>query len=392
MGNPVLIGKKLTLKRSSLTSIEGELNALISKRSELEVAIDAAKTDEDLAAVEQDIDTNEENITTKEDEKSNLEGEIEGLEEALEASNRKKPTKIKKRNKNTDVETRDAIDEFVRSKGLTRDGYTSVDGGALIPEELLPPRKALEDVVDLTKYVNRVPVTRPSGSYPVIQKSGSKMVSVAELEKNPELGKPVITDVDYKVATYRGYIPVSQEVIDDADYDITGMIAEEIKDQDLNTKNAAISTIFKSAIAKDVVGLDGIITLLNTEIKQVYKVKVFVSSSLFNELDLLKDANGRYLLQDDITVASGKRIKGREIVILDDDMIGETAGDLVGFVGDAKEFCTLFDRKQASVKWTNNDIYGELLAGYVRFDTKKVDNEAGFYITYTSGEEEVPEV
>lgn len=213
------------------------------------------------------------------------------------------------------------------------------------------------------------------------------MTSVVELASNPELAKPTFTEVSYDIETYRGYIAVSQEAIDDADYDLTGLIVDDIADQDLNTKNAKIASIFKTATAKAVSGLDGIVTLLNTGFKNVYGIKFYVSSSLFNALDLLKDKNGRYLLQDDITVQSGKRIKGREVIVLDDDVIGAKAGDLVGFVGDAKEFCTLFNRKQASVKWVDNEIYGQLLAGYVRFDAKKVDDEAGYYITYTDAVE-----
>ena len=97
----------------------------------------------------------------------------------------------------------------------------------------------------------------------------------------------------------------------------------------------------------------------------------------------MKDNNGRYLLQDDITVESGKRLFGKEVVVLDDDMIGNADGELVGFVGDPKAFCTLFDRKRASVKWVDNDIYGQLLAGFVRFDVVATDTEAGYYVTFT---------
>src|SRR5699024_6726665 len=187
--------------------------------------------------------------------------------------------------------------------------------------------------------------------------------------------------------TYRGYIPISQEAIDDADYDVVGLIADDIKDQEKNTKNDQIAEIWKSAPAKDVTGLDGLVTMFNKDFKQVYNVKAFVSASLYNELDLLKDKEGRYLLQDDITVASGKRIKGKEIVVLDDDVIGAKEGDLVGFIGDAYEFTTLFDRKQSSVKWVDHNIYGQLLAGFVRFDIQKVDESAGYYITFTPDEE-----
>jgi len=384
MPNPILIGAKLKLKRDALSALEGKLTDLLAKRSEFEAAIESAENDEDLSVIEQSMDDNDKDIETKEEEKTTLEEEIEELEKELETSNRKSPKKGVKRTMPTNIETREAINAYVRDKDQTRAGFTSVEGGALIPEELLAPKKELVDTVDLTQYVRTVPVNRGSGKYPIIKKSNGKMIAVAELAKNPELAKPTFVEVNYDIETYRGYIPVSQEAIDDTDYDVAGLIAEDIRDQDLNTKNAQIAAIFKSATPKAVTGLDGIVTLLNTGFKQVYTVKFYVSSSLFNELDLLKDGNGRYLLQDDITVASGKRIKGREVVVLDDDMIGAAEGDLVGFVGDAKEFCTLFNRKQASVKWTDNDIYGQLLAGFVRFDVEKVDDQAGYYITYTS--------
>lgn len=196
----------------------------------------------------------------------------------------------------------------------------------------------------------------------------------------------------YDIETYRGYIPVSQEVIDDADYDVTGLIAEEIADQELNTRNAAIAAVLKTAPAKTVTGLDGLKAVFNKDIKKVYNVKAIISASLYNELDTLKDNNGRYLLQDDITVDSGKRLFGKEVVVLDDTMIGAVEGDLVGFVGDPKAFCTLFDRKRASVKWVDNDIYGQLLAGFVRFDVVATDTEAGYYVTFTPDTQNVPEV
>lgn len=385
MGNPVLIGAKLNLKRSSLHTAGEKITELLAKRSELEASIDGVESEEDLAAIEASVKENDEAIETAEVEKTTLENDITELESELEESNRKKPKAGVKRNMANQMETRDAINAFVKSKGAIQEraGFTSVEGGALIPEELLAPKKELVDTLDLTQYVRRVPVNSGSGKYPVISKSGGKFIAVAELAKNPELAKPTMKEVKYDIETYRGYIPVSQEAIDDADYDVTGLIAEDIRDQEQNTKNAQIAAILKTATPKAVTGLDGIITMFNKDFKNVYNTKAFVSSSLFNELDLLKDKNGRYLLQDDITVPSGKRIKGKEVVVLDDDVIGTLDGDLVGFFGDAFEFITLFDRKQASVKWTDNDVYGQLLAGFVRFDVKSVDDAAGYYVTFT---------
>lgn len=383
--NPVILSAKLNMKRSALSKMDEEIKQLLAKRSELAESVEAIENEEELAAIENEVNENDQAIADQEDKKSKLEEEIQGLEKQLEELNAKSPDKQKgdERKMPEKVEVRDAINAYVKSKGQTREGFKTVDGGALVPEELLPPVKAPEDVVDLSKLITERKVNRGAGKFPVIKKSGSKMISVAELEANPELAKPTISDVPFDIETYRGYIPVSQEVIDDADYDITGLIADEIADQELNTKNSAIAAILKTAPAKAVTGLDGLKTVFNVDIKKVYNAKAIISASLYNTLDTMKDANGRYLLQDDITVASGKRLFGREVVVLDDTMIGTNDGDLVGFVGDPKAFATLFNRKQASVKWVDHNVYGQLLAGFVRFDVVATDTEAGFYITFT---------
>lgn len=379
----LMLAKKIESLRSALNEYLEEEQKLTTRSTELEAAIEEAGTDEEITAVEDEVEKLEKEKTELEEKKSKLEGEIAELEGELEQLNSKKPSNNQRNKGGEDkMEVRQAINEYVKNKRAV-EGFTSVEGGALIPEELLTPEKAPEDVIDLSKLVKRVPVKSGSGKYPVIKKSGSKMVSVAELAANPELAKPTITEVDYSIDTYRGYIPVSQEVIDDADYDVTGLIADEIADQELNTKNAAIATVLKTATPKAVTGLDGLKSVFNKDIKKVYNAKAVISSSLYNELDTLKDNDGRYLLQTDITVASGKRLFGKEVVVLDDDMIGTNAGDLVGFIGDPRAFCSLFDRKRVSVKWVDNDVYGQLLAGFVRFDVEVTDTDAGFYVTYT---------
>lgn len=380
----LMINKKLEQSRGSLESFVDEEKGLEIRKSELEVAIREAETDEEIETVTDSVEELEKEKADLEEKKSKLEEEIKALEKELEEYKSKEPNNAERNRGGEDkMEIREAINNYVRSKGETRDGFTSVEGGALIPEELIAPQKVLEDVVDLAKLVNVAKVNNRAGKYPVIKKSGSVMASVAELAANPELAKPTITEVPFDIETYRGYIPVSQEVIDDADYDVAGLIAEEIADQELNTKNAAIATVLKAAAAKAVTGFDGLKAVFNVDLKRVYTPKAVVSASLFNELDTTKDNNGRYLLQDDVTVASGKKLFGHEVVVLDDDIIGTIAGDLKGFIGDPKSFCTLFDRKRASVKWVDNDVYGQLLAGFVRFDVEKTDEEAGFYVTFT---------
>lgn len=386
----LMLAKQIADKEKELEEIRGKDADFETREKELETSINEANTEEERSTVDDAITKFTEEKEAHEERKSELEtelGELRGKMKEYEKApeKREKEKDMGKRSEEIE-EARSAINAFVKSKGQVREGgFKEADAGILIPVEILAPQEKPEDIVDLKNYVKNVSVNSASGKYPVIAKSGSKMSTVEELEQNPELSKPKISNIDYSIATRRGYIPISQEAIDDADYDVTGLIRDEINDQSRNTRNTDIATVLKSATAKSVTGLDGLKDLVNKEIKKVYPVKFIISASLYAELDKLKDKNGRYLLQDSITSSSGKMLFGKEVIVLDDEMIAG-AGELKGFVGDPKSFCAFFDRKQTSVEWVDNQIYGKLLAGIVRYDVKKTDTNAGFYITYTPGE------
>ncbi|QAT23850.1 phage major capsid protein [Enterococcus faecium] len=315
--------------------------------------------------------------------------ELEEKEEVPPIPPKKDEKKKEKENRSMEVilddkkekETR-SINQFIRTKGEMRDGLTTVGAEAVIPiDRITKPEKQPETVVDLRQHVGRVPVTTGTGSYPILKANKNKMISVAELAKNPALANPEFTKVNYEIETYRGYIPVSQESLDDSDIDLSGLVAEHIQRQSLNTSNAEIAAKLQTAPAKTVTTIDDLKDIVNVAIDPAYAAKIIASQSFFNELDKMKDNDGRYLLQQDVTVASGYKLLGREVVVMADDVIGKTAGDKVAFVGDPSLFVKYFDRQQASVRWVDNDVYGQLLAGFIRFDVEVADTAAGFYVT-----------
>ena len=399
----ILLTKKINRCKEKLEEYLTKRSELTEQAEQLERAVDEVSTDDEMKDVEESADEltkqlDEVNAQIKEleNEKQKLEDELAAIEEdeqpqeeSEEAERGAQKTMSKREKiKNTEEVTyqeraKAAINGFVRKQERAVTGFKTTDGEVLIPEELLQAYKQPVDQVDLKQYVKTVKVNSKSGKMPVIKRSEGVMNTVAELAENPELAKPTFEEVAYDIDTYRGYIPVSQEVIDDADYDVTGLIAEAINDQTLNTTNKAIATVVKGLTAKAVTGVDGLKDLINKDIKKVYNVKLYISASLYAALDKLKDKNGRYLLQDSITAASGKTLLGKEVVVLDDDVIGTNAGDMVGFVGDLAAAVAYFDRVQTTLRWTENQIYGQLLAGVTRFDVQKVDTDAGFYITYT---------
>lgn len=273
--------------------------------------------------------------------------------------------------------------EYLKSKGAKRDNVKSVDAQPIIPEDIkYQPEELPETFVDLKKFVNVQPVTTAAGSHPILNPAQETMVSVEELEKNPELAKPKFTDIDYKVKTYRGQIPVSQESLDDSEANLAAIVTQNNARQAVNTTNKYIADVMKSFEAVDTANLDDIKAIINTDIDPAYNLSLVVSQSFYQALDTLKDKNGQYLLKQDITSPTGTVLFGRPVFIIKDELFGNK-GDKKAFIGDLKYAVFFADRKQASVKWVENEIYGQVLAAYMRFDVKKGVEEAGRFLTYT---------
>ena len=386
MNKALILGARMRTKANKVVELEEAIEEL-NNRSAIEAEkLDRAETEEEVSTVEKSLEELQKELEEKQAEKAKLEEEIEDLQKQVDEQNRKAPTfKDVEQRGGKKLEQRDAIAKFIRT-GQTRDieGLKTTDSGsaALIPTEVLKPHFLEKTRNPLLDLVQRVKVNSGSGKYPVIKKTDSKMASAEELKANPELGKPSISEIDYSIKTYRGYIPVSQEMIDDADYDIMSIVEDEVFNQGENTELSLVATILKSATQADAAGFDGIKDIYNKKLKSIYKASIVVTQSMFAALDKVKDKNGRYMLQTDVASPTGYSFGGKTIYPVDDTVFG-SEGDMKFFIGDVSEFVKLFDRSQVSVKWVNNDIYGQLLGLFIRLDVKKVDAAAGFFGTYS---------
>ena len=383
MHKSLILGARMRNKADKVVKLEESIEEL-NMRSQLEaVKLERAGTEEEVSAVEKNLEDIQKELDEKEAEKEKLEKEIEDLKNQVEELNRKAPTYPSKEHRGGQkLEQREAVLEFIRSRGQKRAGVKTTDVGAIIPKEVLEPQKTPERQNPLLNLIHVVKVTSGSGSYPVMKKSNRKMTEVGELEENPELGKTKITDVDYKIKTYRGELPISREAIEDAQYDLIGIMQADIQDQDEQTKLAIVADVLKTAKVVNASGYDGLKDILNTKISSVYKKSLVVTDSMFNALDKVKDKDGRYMLQPDITSPTGYSFSGKTIYPVDDTLLGQE-GEMKYFIGDVEYFLTLFDRMELTVNWEDNHKFGKNLASYLRFDIKKTDEDAGVFGTYT---------
>lgn len=353
-----------------------EANAQITaKRSEARGLLDAEDVSEEnlkrAKGLTTEIDQLKEQIRSKQETLSTY--------KALQAGDGKPTGK-----RDGESEMGEEVREF--NNYLHRDaGLVSADVKPVIPEEILyNPENEVKTVTDLSKLVTQFQASTASGSYPVKKHATARLNTVAELEQNPALAKPAFIDVDWRVQTYRGAILLSQESIDDSAIDLTGLVARDAQEQKINTTNYSIAEVLKTFTAKNVTGpsVDDIKHILNVDLDPAYNKVIVASQSFYQYLDTLKDGNGQYLLHEAITEGSPSTLLGVPIVQIGDDLFG-AAGEAHAFIGDLSKGVLYANRKDIQVQWVRSEVYGQYLQEVIRYDVKKADSNAGFFVTYT---------
>ena len=366
---------------------------------EVDIKEDAAEEEEKPEADEPKLNEPQKEVEEKQEEVAiQEEGEeaVVNAEKLEDDEEEKKKKKGAKRDMakilNNEVETNERVEgfaDFIKTKGAKREKVISDDVGVTIPEDIkYTPEKEVKTVQDLSQYVTKTSVKTASGKHPIVKRATAKFSTVAELEQNPELAKPDFETVSWEVNTYRGAIPVSEESIADSAINLTALIAENIQEQKVNTLNEKIGNVLKTFTAKEVSDVDALKAIINVDLDPAYERQIVCTQSFYQALDTLKDGNGRYYLNDSIINTSGLKLLGMNVTVVRDDLLG-LQGEAKAFVGDLKRGVFFADRSDLSVTWQDHNIYGRFLMGAFRFDVKKADENAGYFVTFNgdAGEE-----
>ena len=262
-------------------------------------------------------------------------------------------------------------------------GTVATENSVVLPKDILTPIEKPANTNSLIALANVTAVTAPSGDIPVMGATDVTLNTVEELQANPQLAKLQLETVSYKLAVRRGFLPVSQELLDHADSvvgidKLIGDYASQIRD---NTLVAEIAGVLKQATKSTATSFDDVKVAYNSLFK--YNNKSFVvTKSAMDVLDTLKDQHGRYLLQDSISSATGKQILGAPVYVVEDKVLGAKDGDKVAFVGDVHSFAFIPTYKDLRVKWTDSDIYGQKLQLVLENDAVLTNKDAGQLLTF----------
>lgn len=340
-----------------------------------------------------DEDTTEQPEPAKDTEKRDEADDEPEIDEEDSTDGEKPQPQPKKENKrskeNTQMGTiisQPKISEEVRSfkaflKGEKRDAnsaFTTVDGGAIIPSEVLNAYKAPADANLLSGLVNRIQVSAPTGKLPVLAKASARLTSAQEGIDNPAIGKAQLSAVNYDVVTYRGQLPITLEMASDFD-GITALLAQYVQDVVAQTEQYGIGAVLQKATPVSASTVDDIKQAFNTGLTNYTDKSFVVTESFYNSIDTAKDAQGRYLLQDSIASATGKTLLGAPLVVVADDVLG---GGAKAFVGSVKSFALEAVKDNVTVQWNRNEDFTTNLGAALRADFQVADQAAGKFITF----------
>lgn len=260
-------------------------------------------------------------------------------------------------------------------------------GGYLVPEEQGKQLKEFRRYkVSLKELCNVVPVTTMTGKFPVAKDQKGKLIEFDELS---EIGQTDLTfaQQEWSVKDYGDIIPVSNTLLEDTVFPLISIIGGNLTTKAVNTENEKILALLKTANTK-VTGKDykDISTILNKTLDPALAniAKIITNQSCFDHLDKLEDKNGHPLLTPDLTDPTKKLFKGKEIIVLTDEMLPQDAKKYPLYIGDVKEFVNFYDRKGVEIAQSTEAGFTKnatLLRAIERFDVKVVDQDAVVYLT-----------
>lgn len=274
---------------------------------------------------------------------------------------------------------KDSVKEFADAarKGFrnSMNEGTAADCGYTVPEDIQTRinerRTAKTSLIDLVDVEN---VTTNKGS-----RTFKKRTQQTGFTKIGEGGKlsagstPQFERMSYEIAKYAGYFPVTNELLEDSDANITDTLVTWIGDESRVTRNKIILGVIDQKAKTTIKSLDDIKEALNVTLGQAFKQTscIVTNDDGLQWFDTLKNDRGEYLLQPSpadpmkmVLCAGATTVPVK--VIPNDDMPSDTTTKgttkIPVIIGDLKEGIKFFDRKRLTLITSNIAVAGELNA------------------------------
>ena len=253
-----------------------------------------------------------------------------------------------------------AIRGFISGKGLVEG--TGADGGYTVPEDISTRIEKYPEVeYSLLNDIEVVPVTTNKGAR-TYQEKGKPNVFV-DIDENGEITEeitaPKFKRVPWAIQDRAGFMPVSNDLVDDSDANILSIVEEWLMKANVATSNKKILELIALKPQTDLKNLDGIKKALNVTLGQAYKngAKIYTNDDGLNYLDTLKDKNDRPLLNADPTAPQKLQLRcGVNVLsvkVIPNSDLPTNEGKVPFIVGNLFDYGRKYNRKSITIMASN---------------------------------------
>lgn len=366
--NQALIDDATT--ESDVVDIKNKLTNARAKRDMLKEQVVTTEAEQVISAKKEPLDPNEKNLSMKfvKDFKAMITGDPE-----IRASLGSK------------------LDENGNGVGLT------------IPADVVTTINTLRRSYNsLQELVTTESVTTSNGSR--VYEKWSDITPLNEMDaedgKIPDNEDPTLTLIKYLIKRYAGITTLTNTLLKDSAENILAYLNVWIARKSVITRNKKILDKLEDLPASSkskVSDIDGIKDIVNTMLDPaIASTSGFITNQNgFNALDKVKQSDGTYALQKDITSPTGTTFLGKPIAVIANRWLPDTKKEHPLYIGDLKEAIILYDRESISLLATN--IGGDAFETDTtkvrmidRFDVAIKDNEAVVSATFETIANEEP--
>lgn len=303
---------------------------------------------------------------------------------AMEVKNMKSEDKKPLNKKELDIK-----DQFVKDfKNMVTSGKTGAgNGGLTIPDDIqYAIHKLVRQFATLQNLVNVESVTTMTGSRTYEKLSDITPMSDLDDETAaiPDMDDPELTLIKYAIHRYAAIQTVTNSLLKDTVENILVWLSDWVAKKVTVTRNAKIiEAMGKPAKKPSIANFDDIKDLENNTLDPALmpSASFVTNQSGYNVLSKVKDAQGRYMLQRDVTQPDVYRLDGKTITVIADKWLPDISGAHPLYYGDLKQGITLYDREHMSLLSTNigagafeHDLYKVRVID--RFDVEVIDDGA----------------
>ena len=257
-----------------------------------------------------------------------------------------------------------AVRAFIK-KGLVEG--VDEDGGYTVPEDVSTRIEHYKDVdYALESDIDVVPVTTNKGSRTYQKKTD--VDTFVDIDENGqisnEIDAPKFERLRYTIQDRAGFMPVSNDLVNDSDANILEIVAKWLGKADVATTNKKVLEIVATKEQINLVDIKGIKKALNVTLGQAYKngAKIYTNDDGLNYLDTLEDENGRPLLNPDPTDSAKLQLRCGTTVLpikVLPNKVFKSEGTKVPFViGNLYDYVCKFKRAGATIKGSDTASIG----------------------------------